>query len=281
MNYPATRKSDVIDRYGSTDVPDPSRWLEDLESPEVAAWVAAQNAVTFAHLDTLPHRRHFQSRLTELWDYPRTALPLIESGRIFYAKNSGLQRQAPIYCRTGFFDPPQLVLDPNLLSPDGSVSVSQFMPSPDAKLLAYAIAEGGADWETVRVRSIAGGNDLADEVSWVRFSELSWTHDSKGFFYSRYPEPPKGKVLEAALTGHAVYYHRVGTPQSNDLLIYQRIDHPAWVVSATVSDDGRYVFIRTYRGADNNNQLHYINLGSPSSPQVTAVVRPVIETIDA
>jgi prolyl oligopeptidase len=280
VNYPLSKKGDVVDRYGSVEIADPYRWLEDLESPEVAAWVAAQNAVTFAHLETLPHRAHFQRRLTELWDYPRTGLPVVESGRLFYAKNSGLQRQAPIYSRTGVFDPPELVLDPNLLSPDGSVSVSQFEPSPDAKLLAYAIADGGADWETVRVRSIAAGIDLADTVSWVRFSELSWTHDSNGFFYSRYPEPPKGKALEAALAGHAVYYHRLGTPQSDDVLIYQRTDHPSWVVNAAVSDDGRYVFIRTYRGADNNNQLHYIDLVNAASPEVTARIRPIVETLD-
>ena len=281
LNYPDTRKCDAVDQYGSVRVADPYRWLEDLDSPEVAAWVAAQNAVTFAHLDTLPHREHLRRRLTELWDYPRTSLPVIESGRLFYAQNSGLERQAPIYMRAGVFDPPQLILDPNALSPDGSVSVSQFMPSPDAKLLAYSVAEGGADWETVRVRSIGTGEDLPDRVSWVRFSELSWTHDSEGLFYSRYPEPPKGKVLEAALTGHAVYYHRLGAPQSDDLLIYQRTDHPSWVVTASVSDDGRYVFIRTYRGADNNNQLHFISLGSASSPNVSARIKPIVETLDA
>ena len=117
--------------------------------------MAAQNAVTFAHLDTLPLRDRLKQRLTELWDYPRTGLPVVENGRLFYAKNTGLQRQAPIYMRTGVFDPPSLVLDPNALSPDGSMSLAQYAPSPDAKLLAYAIAEGGADWETVRVRSIA------------------------------------------------------------------------------------------------------------------------------
>lgn len=281
MNYPFSRRDDVVDLYGTVRVADPHRWLEDLESPEVAAWVTAQNAVTFAHLDTLPHRAHLQRRLTELWDYARTGVPTIENGRLFYAKNSGLQRQAPIYMRTGVFDPPQLVLDPNTLSPDGSVSVSQFAPSPDAALLAYASAEGGADWETVRVRSIATGRDLADTVSWVRFSDLSWTHDSKGFFYSRYPEPPQHKVLEAALTGHAVYYHRLGTPQSSDVLVYQRTDHPGWVVNATVSDDGQYVFVRTYRGADNNNQLHYIDLGNPHTPDIAAGIRPIIETLDA
>ena len=281
MRYPESRKCDVVDLYGSVRVADPYRWMEDLESPEVAAWVAAQNAVTFAHLDTLPLRSHFHDRLTKLWDYPRTSLPAIENGRLFYARNSGLQKQAPIYVRTGIFDPPSLVLDPNQLSPDGTTSVAQFMPSPDAKWLAYAAATGGADWETVRIRNVVTGSDLGDEISWVRFSEISWTHDSKGFFYSRYPEPPKNKVLEAALAGQAVYYHRLGSPQADDVLIYRRQDHPSWIVNAQVSDDGRYVFLTTHRGSDNNNQLHFIDLGSPGSPNVTATIRPVVESIDA
>lgn len=281
MNYPDTRVSDVSDLFGNTRVADPYRWLEDLDSPEVAAWVAAQNAVTFAHLDSLPLRKHFLDRLTELWDYPRTALPTIESGHLFYSRNTGLQRQAPVYTRTGMFDPPSVVLDPNALSPDGSVSVAQYKPSPDAKLLAYAVAEGGADWQTVRVRSVISGEDLSDSIAWVRFSDLAWTHDSLGFFYSRYPEPPKHKVLEAELSGQAIYYHRLGTPQSDDQLIYQRKDHPSWIVNATVSDDGRYVFIRTFRGADNNNQLHFIDLEYAAAPNVGARIVPIVETLDA
>ena len=281
IQYPPSRICDVIDVYGSVRVPDPYRWLEDLDSPEVKAWVAAQNAVTFAHLATLPHREHFKRRLTQLWDYPRTSLPVIENGRLFYARNSGLQKQAPIYVRDGEFAAPRLVLDPNELSPDGTTSVSQFVPSPDAKWLAYAAARGGADWETVRIRNVATGADLADEVAWVRFSEISWTHDSNGFFYSRYPEPPQNKVLEAALSGQAVYYHRLGTAQSRDILIYQRLDHPTWIVNAIVSDDGRYVFLTTYRGSDNNNQLHVIDLGHGPAPNVTSGIRPIVETLDA
>jgi prolyl oligopeptidase len=281
LRYPETRRGDAVDQYGPVRVADPYRWLEDLDSSEVAAWVAEQNAVTATHLGTLPHRDRLHTRLIELWDYARTGLPVIESGRLFYASNTGLQRQAPIYMRAGFFDPRQMVLDPNALSPDGSTSVAQYAPSPDAKLLAYAVAEGGADWETVRVRSVASGTDLSDSIEWVRFSDLAWTHDSQGFFYSRYQEPPANKVLEAALSGQAIYYHRLGTPQSDDVLIYQRLDHPQWIVNASVSDDGRYVFIRTYRGADNNNQLHFIDLGHASLPNVTAGIQPIVETLDA
>jgi prolyl oligopeptidase len=281
LRYPESRQGDVVDQYGSVRVPDPYRWLEDLDSPEVVRWVAEQNAVTQAYLETLPLRDHFLRRLTALWDYPRTGLPAIENGRVFYAKNSGLERQAPIYVRAGVSDPPEVVLDPNQLSPEGSTSVSQFVPSPDAEWLAYAVAKGGADWETVRVRNVATREDLADDVAWVRFSALSWTHDSRGFFYSRYPEPPKHKVLEAALTGQAVYYHRLGTPQSDDVLIYQRTDHPSWIVNAIVSDDGRYVFLTTYRGSDNNNQLHFIDLGYAGAPRLSSTIRPIVETLDA
>jgi prolyl oligopeptidase len=281
LRYPETRKGDVVDQYGSTSVADPYRWLEDLDAPDVAAWVAAQNAVAFAHLDSLPLRDRLKQRLTELWDYPRTSLPVVENGRLFYAKNTGLQRQSPIYVRTGVFDPPSLVIDPNLLSPDGSISLSQFAPSPDARLIVYAVAEGGADWETLRIRTVATGADLEDAVSWVRFSGIAWTHDAKGFFYSRYPQPPAGKVLEAALSHHAVYYHAVGTPQSADLLIYQRHDHPSWIVTASVSDDGRFVFIRTFRGADNNNQLHFIDLEHAAFPKIGAEIKPIVETLDA
>ncbi len=279
-SYPPSRQGDVVEAYGETRVADPYRWMEDLDSPEIAAWVAAQNAVTRGHLDALPHRASLVSRLTELWNYSRTGVPVIENGVLFYSRNSGLQRQAPVYRRHGVAGTPVMVLDPNALSPDGSISLAHYTPSPDAMLIAYASAEGGADWETIRVRDIGTGEDRADEVRWVRFSDISWTHDSRGFFYSRYPEPPAHKVLEAALSGQAIYYHRLGTPQSQDELIYQRLDHPAWIVNGAVTENGRYLLIRTYRGADNNNQLHYLALGDETRP-VSGPIIPVIETGDA
>ncbi|HET9706172.1 MAG TPA: prolyl oligopeptidase family serine peptidase [Vicinamibacterales bacterium] len=279
--YPRSRRGDDVDVYGSTRVADPYRWLEDLDSPDVAEWVAAQNAATEAHLASLPQRPYFRRRLTELWNYPRISLPAIEHGRIFYTRNSGLQRQAPIYVRNGVFDPPQLVLDPNELSPDGSTSVSQFAPSPDARWIVYAVARGGADWETLRIRNVETGDELDEQIEWVRFSDLAWTHDSQGFFYSRYPEPPANKVLEAALANQAVYYHRLGTNVSADVLIYRRQDQPGWIVNASVSDDGRYVFLRTWRGSDNNNQLHFIDLVQPVAPTLTGQVVPMVESLDA
>jgi prolyl oligopeptidase len=281
LQYPVAHKGDVVDDYGGTKVPDPYRWMEGLDSSEVAEWVRASNAVTDPYLAKLPLREHFNMRLTELWNYPRVTVPIIKGGKLFYSRNTGLQRQSPIFVRASATAPPTLVIDPNVISEDGSVSLSQWMPSPDATLLAYGLAEGGADWNTVRVRDITSGKDLADEVRWMRFSSLSWTNDSKGFFYSRYPEPPKNKVLEAALSGQALYYHRVGTPQSQDTLVYERKDLPTWLINGDVTEDGRYLLITMFEGAENKNSLYYADLGRADAPKIDAVVKPLMKVNDA
>jgi prolyl oligopeptidase len=281
LTYPATTMGTVVDDYGGTKVADPYRWMESLDSPDVKTWITAQNAVTDPYLAALPRRKALNDRLTALWDYPRVGLPTLEGGRMFYAKNSGLQRQAPIYTRTGVDAPPSLVIDPNLISEDGTVALAEYKVSPDAKLMAYGLSEGGADWETIHVRDLATGKDLSDEVRWMRFSNISWTKDAKGFFYSRYPEPPKGKVLEAALSGHTLYYHRVGTPQSQDVLVYERKDLPAWVIIGSVTEDGRYLLIMMFEGSGNKNRLYAADLGNPQTPNVKAPIKPVIEADDA
>ena len=278
LQYPQTKKGDVVDDYHGTKVPDPYQWMEDLDSKDVAAWVAAQNEITNRYLANLPARGYFKERISVLWDYPKTTIPAIEAGTLFYRQNSGLQKQAPIFMRASLDAKPQLLIDPNTLWPDGATSLSTFAASPDARYLAYTTAEGGADWQTVHVKDLTSGKDLADAVQWMRFSGLSWTKDAKGFFYSRYPEPPKGKVLQAALSGQALYYHRVGTAQSEDRLIYERKDLPTWFVFGGVTEDGRYVLISLAEGSSNNNRLYMIDLGDPKQPNVTAPVKPVIET---
>ncbi len=280
-DYPATKKVDVVDDYHGISVPDPYRWLEDLESPETAEWVAAQNRLTEAYLAQQPHRLPLRRRIEELWNFRKTDLPVIEAGRLFYRMNSGLEQQSPLYMRESLAAPAVLVIDPNQLWPDATTSLAAFAPSPDARHLAYAFAKGGADWQTIRVRSLTTGRDLGDEVHWMRFSALSWTHDGQGFFYSRYPEPPRGKVMEAALAGHALYYHRLGTPQAHDRLIFTNTATPSWFVSGSVTDDGRYLLIATAKGADNNNRLYCVDLGDPGQPDVEAAVRPVFEQDDA
>jgi prolyl oligopeptidase len=281
LKYPTPHKDATVDDYAGTKVADPYRWMESLDSKEVVDWVAASNAVTEPYLQSLPLREPFRTRLTELWNYPRISVPTVEGGRIFYARNTGLQKQAPIFVRASRDAEPKLVIDPNVISADGSVSLSEWAPSPDAKLFAYGLSEGGADWRTVHVRDIITGKDLPDEVRWMRFSNLAWTKDSKGFFYSRYPEPPKNKVLEAALSGHAVYYHRVGTPQSQDTLVYERKDLPQWVIDAEVTEDGRYLLITMAEGAEQRNRLYFADLVDPKAPKISAPVKPLFEADDA
>jgi prolyl oligopeptidase len=281
VTYPSTPKDAIVDDYFGAKVPAPYRWMEDLDSKEVAGWVAAENKVTFDYLGKLPLREHFLKRITQLWDYPKVTIPVHEGGRYFYSKNSGLQRQAPVYMRSSLAAPATLLLDPNVLSPDGSVSLAQWTPSRDGRLLAYGLSEGGADWRTLRVRYIDSGKDLPDEVRWMRFSGISWTNDSKGFFYSRYPEPPKGKALEAALSGQAIYYHRIGAPQTQDRLIYQRKDLPTWFVGGSVTEDGRYLIISIQKGSDNNNRVYYADLGDPLRPKIGAPVQALVEDDDA
>ncbi len=277
FDYPQTPRTGTEDDYHGQRIEDPYRWMEALDTPEIKAWIEAQNALTNRYLASLPLRGPLGVRIAELWNYPKVSLPVVENRRLFFQKNTGLQKQAAIYVRDGLTGPPELVLDPNTLSPDGRVALMAFAPSPDARLLAYTLAEGGADWQTVHVRDLGREEDLPDRVRWMRFSGLAWTRDGRGFFYSRFPEPPAGKTYEAALSGHALSYHRIGTPQSDDVLIFERADLTAWFVQGTVSDDGRYLMIALFEGATNNNRLYVVDLIDPASPHVGAVVRPLME----
>jgi prolyl oligopeptidase len=280
LSYPETRRVAVTDEYHGEKVGDPYRWLEELNAPATAAWIGAQNAVTARHLASLPARDSLRTRITALWNYPKVTLPWREGGRIWYRKNSGLQRQSVVFARPTVAGPATPVIDPNALSPDGSVALQEVAPSADGRFLAYSLAEGGADWQTVLVRDIASGRDRADTVRWLRFSGVSWTHDGNGFFYSRFPEPAKGKQLEAALGTHALYYHRLGTPQSADRLVFKREGLRNWVVNGSVTEDGRYVQIVFSPGSIPKNRLYYIDLGDPKRPNVAAPVRPIVEADD-
>jgi prolyl oligopeptidase len=277
FSYPAARKAELTEELFGVKVADPYRWMEDSGSAELADWVAAQGRLTSGYLGELPLRAHFQKRITELWNYSRTYIPIVEGGRLFYRRNEGLQHQTAIYMREGLDGPRQLVLDPNAIFPDGSTALADFRPSPDGRLIAYALAQGGADWRTIRVRDIASGRVLPDEVKWVRFSWLSWTRDNKGFFYSRFPEPPKGQMLHAVLGGQAVYYHRLGTPQSEDVLIIERADLSRGLLAAWVPRPGRYLLIRLAEGAGPVNRLYYVDMGDAEQPDVTAPVKPLVE----
>jgi prolyl oligopeptidase len=281
FRYPAARKADTRDTYFGTAVADPYRWMEDLNSPELKQWIDAQNAVTAAYLDALPVRDALKSRITELYNYPRVSIPAYTGRHWFFARNTGLQRQSIIVARREIHGPEQMVIDPNEMSPDGSVALSEFAPAPDDKHLVYGQSEGGSDWVTYFVRGLDAGSKPQDEIRWAKFSHVAWTEDGRGFFYERYPEPPAGKSLEAALRDHKVYYHALGTAQSADRLVYERPDDPGLFLFAACDETGRYLWIITNKGTSPSNQLFVKDLGDPRSPHLDAAVRPLYPVADA
>ncbi len=270
--YPATRSGDVVDDYFGTKVPDPYRWLEDLDSKETAEWVAAQNKVTFAYLEQLPKRESIRKRLTELWDYRRTGLPVREAGQLWFQQNSGLQRQSPLYRQADMKGPPTLVIDPNTLSPDGSVQMAQWSPSPDGRYLAYTLAKGGSDVQDVQVRDLASGKDLPSVVRNVKFTDLQWTHDAKGFFYSRFRGTEATASFADAMDVHQVWYHAIDG-RTPDRLVFERPDFPKDFTGAQISDDGRWLYVTTGSGSL-GNRLWIADLGSATSPDLAA--KPVV-----
>jgi prolyl oligopeptidase len=276
IDYPPSRTVDTVDSYHGQRVADSYRWLEDLGSPETAAWVEEQNDLTSRYLHSLPMRAAFRDRITALWNYPKATVPRQEGGRLWYRKNSGLQPQSVVYYRATLTSPPVMALDPNVLSPDGDIALSQIAPSPDGKFLAYATATGGIDWETVRVRDLRTNRDLSDVVQWVRYSRIAWTHDGKGFFYSRYRTLPAKEKLESPLGVHSLYYHRLGTAQSADRLIFEQSDQPSWLMRGAVTQDGRYLILRTAQGSFRKNRLYFIDFEDPQRPNVAAPVKPLV-----
>src|SRR5262245_45056269 len=239
LSYPQTRKDEVTDNYHGTPVADPYRWLEDDNSAETKGWVEAQNRVTFAYLDAIPERTAISNRLTQLWNYERWGTPSREGARYFVSRNNGLQNQSVLYTMTSLDGELRELLDPNRLSTDGTVALGGAEVSDDGNLLAYGLAGSGSDWQDWKVRDIRTGQNLPDDIRWVKFSNASWTRDGKGFYYSRYDEPKEGDTLKGANYFHKLYFHRLGSAQSEDVLVYHRPDHKEWLLNGGVTDDGR------------------------------------------
>ena len=267
ITYPVARKGDQVDDYHGVKVADPYRWLEDLDSPETRAWVEAENKLTFGYLESIPQRTAIKERLTKLWNYEKYGIPFKEGNRYFYTRNSGLQNQAVLYTVTALDAQPQMVLDPNTLSADGTVAVSGMEVSPDGKLLAYSLSASGSDWQEWKVRDVATSKDLSDHLKWVKFSGVSWTRDGKGFFYSRYDEP-KSDTLKGTNYFQKVYFHKLGTAQSDDVLIYERPDQKDWLFGGNVTDDGNYLVITIYQGTDVKSRVYYKDLKAKEAPVV-------------
>ncbi len=266
--YPESSRGEQVDEYHGVRVADPYRWLEDLDSEQTRAWVAAQNRVTSAFLSAIPEREPVRKRLTELWNYERYGVPTQHGGRYFFTRNDGLQNQNVLYRVDSLEGEPKVVLDPNTLSADGTVALSGMSVSEGGKLLAYGLSSGGSDWQEWKVREVETGRDLTDHLRWVKFSSAAWTHDEKGFFYSRYDEPKEGRTLEEANFYQKLYYHRIGTPQSEDELVYQRPDQKELGFAAIVTEDGRYLVIHAWKGTETDNGIYYKDLSAPGSPVV-------------
>ena len=250
VEYPETATVDVVDDYFGVQVADPFRWLEDDNSPETKAWVEAQNAVTFGYLEQIPFREDIKERLTEIWNYERYGVPFWEGDYYFFYKNDGMQNQSVLYVREGIDGEPRILLDPNTMSEDGTIALTSLSVSGDAKYLAYGLSKGGSDWNEIFVKEIATGEDLDDHIKWVKFSGISWQDD--GFYYSRYDAPAPGDELKAANEFQKVFYHKLGTPQEEDVLIYHNPDYPKRNYGARTTDDERFVILSESESTSGN-----------------------------
>jgi len=282
LNYPKARRSDVVDDYFGTKVPDPYRWLEDAGSTETLQWTKEENELTQSYLRGLPERTLFRDRLTKLLNFERYTVPIWEGHRYVYRKNDGLQNQSVIYTLKHLNDTPHVLLDPNKMAGDGMLAISSTAISDDGRLVAYGLAVSGSDWNTIRIRDIASDKDLPDLVQWVKFSEPNWTKDSKGFFYARFPEPNKSEdQVYARLSNQKLYYHRVGDRQEKDALIFERPDNPDETIVGSVSHDGQYLFLEVSKVTERQDQLFFKDLRNPHAPVMDSLFVPIFPRFEA
>ena len=263
--YPETPRDALVEELAGRQIADPWRWLEgDVRQDErVAAWVAEQAALTETYLETLPGRAAIRERLTRLWDYERVSLPRRRGGRYFFLRNAGLEAQPVLCVREGVDAAPRMLLDPNGWSDDGATALGEWEPSGDGRRVAYAVQDGGSDWRMLRVIDATSGEALSDEVRWVKYSGLAWAGNGSGFFYSRFPEPRAGLEHQAQNLDHAIYFHRLGTDQSADFLVYATSDRPRLIHTGEVSEDGRWLLISSAEGTEARTELTVIDLTAP------------------
>lgn len=273
IDYPVTATVDHVDAYHGIEVADPYRWLEDdvRESDAVQDWVDAQNEVTFAYLATIPERELIAKRMRELWDYESFSLPRKAGGRYFYEHNTGLQNQDVIYMMQSLGADPELLIDPNTWSADGTVALAGYWPSKDGSHIAYTIQDGGSDWREARVLDVETGEVLDDHLEWLKFTGLSWTADGEGFCYSRYPAVPAEEKYQSLNKNMKVWYHRIGTSQDEDVIAYERPDQPDWGPRGTVTDDGRHLVITISIGTDDRYSIVHRDLTDPDALPATII----------
>ncbi len=274
LHYPVTTKVDQVDTYFGVKVPDPYRWLEDDNSPETAAWVQEENKITFGYLEKIPYRLQIKKRLEELYNYPKYTAPFHKGPYYFFSKNDGLQNQSVLYVQKGMEGKPEVFLDPNKLSADGTARLGAFAVSKDARYAAYGISRSGSDWQDYYVMEVATRKPLADDLKWIKVSGIAWR--GEGFYYSRYPAPEKGKELVSRNENHKVYYHRVGTPQSEDELVYTDPGNPQRFNLVRTTKDERFLILSiSERGkGKDGNALFYRDLSKGEKD-----FRPIVPSI--
>ncbi|WP_301924443.1 prolyl oligopeptidase family protein [Ferruginibacter sp.] len=276
IQYPETKKVNQTDDYFGIKVSDPYRWLEDDKSDSTKQWVKAQNAVTQQYLDAIPYRKNFREAIEKVYNYPKFSAPFKKGGWFYFYKNEGLQNQSVLYRQQGLNGKPELVIDPNKLSLDGTTRLQLFSLSKDGHYAAIGLSKGGSDWQTYYVRDMKTGKDLSDELSWVKFSSAAWK--GNGFYYSRYPAPQKGSSdLTAKNENHQVYFHKAGTPQIEDKLVYENKENPQRFITASTSEDEHYLFLNISdrgKGLD-GNALYFKNLNQTSDTSFIPIVKEI------
>ena len=265
LSYPDSKPGRTVETLHGVEVPDPYRWLEDLNSDQTADWVKAQSSLTDAYLEAIPGRKALEAHLTKLWNVERFGVPFFEGGRYFFSKNDGLQNQSVLYSTKSLDTAPAILLDPNTLSSDGTIALSSYEVSPDGRYLAYSTSASGSDWVEWRIREISSGKDLPDHLKWSKFSGASWAKNSKGFYYGRFPAPKDGEEMMAQNIHKKIFFHEIGKPQNEDRLVYERPEHPKQGLYAWVTEDGKYLLIQVSQGTDTKNGLFYKDLSQPDS----------------
>lgn len=253
--YPPARKVDTVENYHGTMVADPYRWMEDESSSELKEWIDAQNKLTFDYIRSYPGRGKIRNRLTELWNYPRYSVPFKRGSRYFFSKNDGLQNQSVIYMQERLGGEAMVVIDPNGLSADGTVALSGQSYSHDGTLLAYGLSKSGSDWQEIHIRNLQTNTDYGDLLQWCKFSSIAWTHDNKGFYYNRYPAP--GSVPKEDETLMKVCWHKLGTPQSADKLVFEQPAEKGLIYAPVMTDDGEYLLLYVFKGTNPQNRVYY------------------------
>jgi prolyl oligopeptidase len=265
LSYPPSPRTDTVEPLHGVEVPDPYRWLEEIDSAQTQSWIEAENRLTFDYLSQIPARSRIRQRITELWDYEKCGVPFNRGGRYFLTRNNGLQNQDVLYWMQSLADEPQVLLDPNGLSEDGTIALTGYEVSEDGNLLAYALSASGSDWQAWHVREVETGRDLADDIQWAKFSQAAWTPDGRGFFYD---EPLEGAAYKGANFYQKLYYHRIGRAQTSDDLVYERPDEKEWGFGGVTTEDGHYLIIPVWRGTYRENAVFYKDLAAQNAPAV-------------